>query len=282
MAVDSDGCAMDSMGLKQRRCFIPATIDAWGLHDVEAAAREMAEFVNLHSRWRGVNRFVALVKTFELLSRRVEVRQRSVALPDTTALRRWLAEEPSPSNQTLVSACGRDACGALERVLAWSREVNRRVASLADGEVLPFPAVGSCVAAVAAVADVVVVSAAPEETLAREWSRAGLAGHARWIAGQEAGSKAVLLRALSARYAPGCSLMVGDAPGDLDAAREAGMLFWPICPGDEDASWRRFVPEGLERFCDGTLARAPEEAGVRTFLAGLPETPPWPGQTHGT
>jgi len=300
VAVDSDGCALDSMEVKQRRCFIPATIDVWGLGDIEAAVWEVATFVNLYSRWRGTNRFAALAKTFELLSGRREVHQRSVPLPDMTPLRHWLAEEPAPSNHTLETWRGRDARetrgqdardthgrsgfaslrrdkdahATLEQVLAWSREVNRRVERLA-GDVVPFPAVEACLATLAEAADVVVVSATPAEALAREWSRCGLARHVRWIGGQEAGSKAMMLRTLAARYAPGHAMMVGDAPGDLHAARDAGMLFYPICPGDEDASWRGLVPAGLKRFLAGTFAGEFEQSLVRGFLHRLPETPTW-------
>ncbi|MCL2701058.1 MAG: HAD family hydrolase [Phycisphaerae bacterium] len=279
VAVDSDGCALDSMEVKQRRCFIPALIDAWGLHDVEAAVWEVAAFVNLYSRWRGANRFVALAKTFELLSRRA-VREAGVTLPEMAPLRRWLAAELAPSNRTLAAVCDDglapvgDDCATLASVLAWSREVNCRVERLA-ADVSPFPAVGASLSRLAAVADVVVISATPAEALAREWSRTGLSRHVRWIAGQEAGGKASLLRGLSGRYAAGCAMMVGDAPGDWQAAREAGMLFWPICPGAEDASWRRLVPAGLERFCAGTFAGAFEASAVEEFLAGLPEAPPW-------
>jgi len=325
IAVDSDGCVLDSMEVKQRRCFIPATLDVWGLGEVEASVWEAAVFVNLYSRWRGTNRFVALAKTFELLSRRREVRERGVGLPDVAVLRRWLAGEASPSDRTLArstgvppvarlaedskhvtadahitghrlpggtlhgrdahathgrdaraTGCGRDVrATVLATVLEWSREVDRRVERLAAGDVLPFSAVGASLAALSAVADVVVVSAAPVAALAREWSRCGLAGHVRWMAGQESGGKAALLRALAARYAPGRAMMVGDAPADLEAARGAGMLFFPICPGDEDASWRRLVPAGLERFLDGDFAGPFEESLVAEFLNGLPEVPPW-------
>lgn len=33
--------------------------------------------------------------------------------------------------------------------------------------------------------------------------------------------------------------MIGDAPGDLKAARGNGALFFPVNPGDEEESWKR-------------------------------------------
>jgi hypothetical protein len=69
--------------------------------------------------------------------------------------------------------------------------------------------------------------------------------------------------------------MVGDAPGDLKAARDNGALFYPINPGDEEASWERFYNEAMQRFFDGTYAGAYEAALIVEFDRRLPDTPPW-------
>lgn len=39
--------------------------------------------------------------------------------------------------------------------------------------------------------------------------------------------------------------MVGDSPGDLNSANEAGVNFFPILCGDEDNSWNQLVLETL-------------------------------------
>ena len=57
VGIDSDGCAFDTMELKHKECFIPNTINYWGLQGVSSYAREAAEFVNLYSKSRGINRF---------------------------------------------------------------------------------------------------------------------------------------------------------------------------------------------------------------------------------
>ena len=57
VGIDSDGCAFDTMELKHKECFIPNTINYWGLQGVSKYAREAAEFVNLYSKSRGINRF---------------------------------------------------------------------------------------------------------------------------------------------------------------------------------------------------------------------------------
>ena len=70
-------------------------------------------------------------------------------------------------------------------------------------------------------------------------------------------------------------LMVGDAPGDLKAARANDALFFPIIPGSEDEAWRRFHNEALDRFFRGQYAGAYERKLVEEFDRRLPEKPAW-------
>ncbi|MEM7235940.1 MAG: HAD family hydrolase, partial [Planctomycetota bacterium] len=76
VGIDSDGCAFDTMELKHKECFIPNIIKFFGMQPISKYARETAEFVNLYSRWRGVNRFPALTLTVHLLKDRPEVARR--------------------------------------------------------------------------------------------------------------------------------------------------------------------------------------------------------------
>ena len=78
VGIDSDGCAFDTMELKQKECFTPTTIRYYGLQGVSKYAREACEFVNLYSKSRGVNRFPALVEELEWTARRPEVLARGV------------------------------------------------------------------------------------------------------------------------------------------------------------------------------------------------------------
>ena len=47
VGIDSDGCAFDTMGLKQRECFCPWMIGCFGLQAVAEAARECKVFAVL-------------------------------------------------------------------------------------------------------------------------------------------------------------------------------------------------------------------------------------------
>src|SRR3990172_2441242 len=87
VAIVSDGCAFDTMEVKHKECFIPNTINSFDLQAVSKYAREAAEFVNLYSKWRGINRFPALTMTLDLLAERPEVAARHVEIPKLQGVR---------------------------------------------------------------------------------------------------------------------------------------------------------------------------------------------------
>ena len=275
VGIDSDGCAFDTMEVKHKECFIPNIIQSYGLASVSRLAREVAEFLNLYSRWRGINRFPGLALTLDLLAERPEVARRGVSLPPLAGLRAWLSRESKLANPALKAEVERTGDPDLALALDWSEAVNRSIGAIVR-DVPPFPAFRESLAAVQGRADVMVVSATPNEALEREWREHGLRDQVGLIAGQEVGSKKdVLKKAAVGRYEPERILMIGDAPGDLEAARANGVLFYPIDPGDEDESWRRFHDEALPRFFGGTYAGAYMDDRVTRFLALLPEVPPW-------
>ena len=70
--------------------------------------------------------------------------------------------------------------------------------------------------------------------------------------------------------------MIGDAPGDHQAAVANQALFFPINPGAEEASWRKLYEEGIDRFLSGAFAGAYQDELLAEFDKALPEKPPWP------
>ncbi len=275
IGIDSDGCAFDTMEIKHKECFIPNIIKHWGLQPVSKYAREAAEFINLYSRWRGVNRFPALTLTFDLLKDRKEVIRREAVIPEAASLRTWIDEESKLGNPALKAAVERTGDPVLKQALAWSEAVNSMIADMVEN-VPPFPFLRESLEKIAQKADAVVISSTPHEALSREWNEHGIDAFVREIAGQEMGKKSQhIAMAAGGKYPPEKILMIGDAPGDMKAARANGALFYPIIPGREDASWERFHCEALDRFLAGTYGGAYEDALVKEFLDGLPETPPW-------
>jgi len=275
VGIDSDGCAFDTMEIKHKECFIPNIIKYWDLQAVSKYAREAAEFVNLYSKWRGINRFPALLMVFDLLADRAEVQRRGVALPEVPTLRQWVETESKLGNPALKTAVAETKDPILTKTLAWSEAVNATVEDMVYG-VPPFPYVRESLVALDEQADAIVVSATPCEALQREWEEHDIAQHCAVICGQEQGKKAEHLRlAAGDRYPKNHVLMIGDAPGDFKAARAHDFLFYPINPGHEEESWQRFHDEALPKFLEETYAGEYEQGLVAEFDAILPETPPW-------
>ena len=275
VGIDSDGCAFDAMEVKHKECFAPNTINEWDLQAVSKYAREAAEFVNLYSIWRGLNRFPALIKVMDLLEEREEVIKRGFKVPDISSLRKWVEEETKLSNPTLEQAVKRTNDPVLTRALKWSNAVNETVAKIVRG-VPPYPYVRESIEKLIQKADAIVVSATPAEALHREWNEHGIAKYMKVIAGQEMGTKKEhLAYAKSNGYAANHILMVGDAPGDMKAAKANGTLFYPINPGDEDISWQRFYEEAFDKFVNGEYEGEYEAKVIAEFEKYLPSVPPW-------
>jgi phosphoglycolate phosphatase-like HAD superfamily hydrolase len=272
---DSDGCIFDSMELKHKECFIPNIIKYYNLQPVSKYAREVAEFVNLYSYWRGINRFPGLVKTLEMLEERPQVRERGVTLPDWTPIQKFCESAPSLGNPALKEAIAKTNDPALKHLLAWSEAINRDVESMVKG-LPPFPRVRESLRKLQGRADMMVVSATPAEALHREWEEHGIDKYVAVIAGQEIGKKEEQLGlTVQGKYADGRVLMVGDALGDLKAARAAGALFYPVVPGKEEESWRVFENQIIEQFLSGKYSKETEAAFLAEFEKALPQTPPW-------
>ena len=278
VCVDSDGCVFDNMELKHKECFCPATVNVWGLQSVSRYAREAAEFVNLYSKTRGMNRFPAVVRTLELLGARKEAKERGYVCPDLSPLKKWIEETDSLSAKGIkeyAAAHGGDMDPILDTAARWSAEVDENIERIVHG-VAPLPGVKEAFAQIAQFADIVIVSATPHEAIVREWGAQGLLEHITVVAGQELGTKKECIRkAMEGKYSADKVLMVGDAPGDHDAASANGVLFYPIIPGQEVESWSCMRSEAAEKFHTGEYAGAYMEDMLARFDGVLREEPNW-------
>lgn len=275
IGLDSDGCVFDTMEIKHKECFCPNIIKHWGLQSISKYARQAAEFINLYSQWRGANRWPALVKVFDLLRERPEVQARNVMVPKANQIRSFIESDFPKSNAGLLAYMEVHLGEELNTAMAWSQVVDKSIAEMVKG-VPPFPFVKESLSYLQTRADMIVVSGTPVEALIREWIEHDLAKYVRAIAGQEMGKKSEhLTLAAKDKYPPEKILMIGDAPGDLQAVQQVGGLFYPINPGDEERSWERFNKEAMHRFLDGTYAGAYAEALHTEFMTTLPATPPW-------
>ena len=275
VGIDSDGCAFDTMEIKHKECFIPNFVRHMQLQPVSKYAREACEFTNLYSKWRGANRFVSYTLALDLLEERPEVQARKANIPKWKGVRDWIARETKLGNPTLQAEVAKTNDADLKQALDWSVAVNKSISDMVRG-VPPFPRVQDVLEMLSPTADLVVCSATPHEALQNEWIEHGIADRVAAICGQEAGSKTETLGAAASRgYEKGKVLMIGDAPGDMNAAKSVGASFYPINPGAEEASWEHLHQEACDRFLKGTYAGEYETALIAEFDKYLPETPPW-------
>ncbi|MBZ5562154.1 MAG: HAD family hydrolase, partial [Acidobacteriia bacterium] len=213
--------------------------------------------------------------TFELLRDWPEPMRRGVKLMDWAPLQAWIDSGATLGNPGLEAEVARSGNSVLKLTLEWSKAVNRTIAGMVAG-VPPFPFFRESAEKLARSADIICVSATPGEALEREWREHDIARYAAVIAGQEMGSKKEHLKLTAGgKYGKDSVLMIGDAPGDLAAARANGALFFPINPGQEEASWQRFCHEGIDRFFNQTFAGDYEASLLAEFEKLLPEKPPW-------
>jgi phosphoglycolate phosphatase-like HAD superfamily hydrolase len=271
IGIDSDGCVFDSMEIKQKEFFIPVAIKHFGLHVIADELRATWEFVNLYSVNRGGNRFYSIIKVFDILRENPNVIKSGCKLPDMTTLRIWVNSETKLGNETLSKYCALNPDPDLEKVLEWSETVNKEISSGLQ-KIPPFPHSIEAIMASSKKADLVIVSQTPMEALVREWSESDLKKFIGVIAGQEHGTKSEhIALAAKGKYPDSRILMIGDAKGDLDAARNNGILSYPVSPGKEDKSWERFIAEGLEKFLKEIFAGDYEDTLVNDFLKSLPD-----------
>jgi len=275
IGIDSDGCVFDTMEIKHKECFCPNYIKYFELQSVSKYAREIWDFVNLYSKTRGCNRFIALIEAFRYLNERKDVQKRHFKTKDISPLIEWTKKEKTLGNPTLEKYAVEGHGPFIDLCLKWSKAVNVAIEEMVYG-IAPFPFVNECLEAIQGKTDAIVVSQTPVEALIREWKENTIDSYVRFIAGQEYGTKTEHIRfSAHGKYHPDNMLMIGDAPGDLKAAKSNNALFFPINPGDEDVSWERLYKEGLDRFFRGKFKGFYQESLLKEFDEYLPEKPSW-------
>jgi phosphoglycolate phosphatase-like HAD superfamily hydrolase len=275
VGIDSDGCAFDTMEIKHKECFCPNTIMYWNLQVVSKYARDAWDFANLYSKTRGANRFLTLIQIMDLLRDRKEVQARNANIPDLTSLIEWTKKESKLGNPALERYAAEVNDPVIDQALRWSKAINETVAEMVH-DIPPYPFMKESLVKLSEKADAMVVSSTPVEALKREWEENDMDGYMRLICGQEYGSKKEhLAYAAKGKYPDDQILMIGDAPGDMKAAKANGVLFYPINPGHEEDSWERFYKESMDKFFNKEYEGAYEAALIEEFESYLPEIPPW-------
>ena len=247
VCVDSDGCAMDTMNCKHIHCFGPCMITEWALEQWEDPILRRWNDINLFQMTRGINRFKGLAMALS------EISVKYTPIVGVDALKHWADTAPALSNDGLVEAIDEtedeDAKLILQKALQWSLAVNESITRMPEELKVPFAGAPEGLAAAAKVADVAIVSSANRDAVEEEWEKYGLLEHTDIVLAQDCGSKShCISEMLKFGYEKDHVLMVGDAPGDCDAAEKNGVWFYPILVNWEEESWTEFSEKVLPMF----------------------------------
>ena len=267
ICVDSDGCVMDTMNCKHFHCFGPCMVTEWGLEPWKEAILERWNVINLFSMTRGINRFKGLAMAL------AEIHGRYTPIAGIDHLVAWAENAPALSNDALAKAIAdstqEEEKAVLTKALNWSKAVNAAIVALPEELKVPYAGAGEGLAAAHAFADVAMVSSANRDAVEEEWGKFGLLEHTDIVLAQDVGSKAACIAAmLGYGYDPDKVLMIGDAPGDCDAAEKNGVHYYPILVNREKESWEQAVAEAFEKLRSGEYAPYGAEM-KRRFLENL-------------
>lgn len=265
ICIDSDGCAIDSMDIKHFRCFGPCMVKEWHLETHEKEILERWNQVNLYSMTRGINRFKGLAKALE------EVHKKYVPVEDVDTLIQWVNKTDELSNAALEKAIDAADSPILKKALSWSEAVNESIRQIPKEEIKPFTHVKESIEKLHETCDIAIVSSANCEAVKEEWTRFGLLEHVDVLLAQNAGSKkSCISKLLTYGYEREHVMMTGDAPGDMDAAKDNNVFFYPILVSKESMSWSGIL-DAAERMKEGTFGGAFQEALIKSFIENLTE-----------
>jgi len=253
VCVDSDGCVMDTMNCKHFHCFGPCMVTEWGLEEWKDEILDRWDVINLFSMTRGINRFKGLAMALK------EIDGKYTKITGVDALVHWADTAPALSNDGAAKAASEaedaDAKLILEKALSWSKAVNAAIVELPEELKIPYAGAAEGLAAAHGFADVAMVSSANRDAVEEEWGKFGLLQHTDIVLAQDVGSKAACIREmLKFGYNPDKVVMIGDAPGDCDAAEKNGVHYYPILVNHEKESWEEAVAVAYEKLRSGVYA----------------------------
>lgn len=267
VCVDSDGCVMDTMNCKHVSCFGPCMVAEWGLEQWKDEILARWNEINLFSMTRGINRFKGLAMALK------EIDGKYTRITGVDALVHWAETAPALSNEGVAKAAAEavdaDTKEVLLKALSWSKAVNTAIEELPEEQKVPYAGAEEGLAAAHTFADVAMVSSANRDAVEEEWRKFGLLEHTDIVLTQDVGSKSACIKGmLKFGYDPDKVVMVGDAPGDCDAAEKNGVYYYPILVNHEKESWDEAVAVAFGKLRSGDYAEYGAEMKQK-FLRNL-------------
>lgn len=253
VCIDSDGCAIDSMTVKHKLAFGPALIDTFDL--TQYRDEMLAEWmrINLYSMTRGINRFKGLNMALHYCN------DNFTRIENIEDLDCFCNQTKAFSNEALIEYKNEHPSKLLDMCLKWSVETNRRIKAIPDKDIGLFKNVKESIASLAKFANIAVVSSANFDAIWKEWERLGILNYVDCFCSQHDGTKALCIQSLLFKgYKASNVVMIGDSPGDLDAAFVNGVYFYPIVCKHEEESWEKSLSY-IDNFDNNTIGEHQEE-----------------------
>lgn len=264
IGVDSDGCAMDTMDCKHKRCFGPCCIKEWELEKWKEPILQYWNEVNLYTMTRGINRFLGLSKVL------LHIDEIYTRIPEIKEFGSWVEQSKELSNASLYKMYRQTNRRIYKKALSWSEKVNEEIAKLPEECKKPFDGAVEGIRNAHSTSDIAIVSSANKEAVTKEWETFGLMEWVDVCLTQDKGSKSYCIGLIKKQgYAKDHILIIGDAPGDKEAADRNEVLFYPIQVKKEAQSWKRFVEEALPKFLEGSYRGEYEKQVIREFYENL-------------
>lgn len=267
ICVDSDGCVMDTMNCKHFHCFGPCMVTEWGLEEWKDEILKRWNEINLFSTTRGINRFKGLAIALS------EIHEKYKPITGIAYLQHWADTAPALSNDSVAAAAVNAECDdaktVFKKALSWSKSVNASIVALPEELKIPYDGAKEGLAAAHTFADVAMVSSANRDAVEEEWGKFGLLEHTDIVLSQDVGSKAACIaQMLKFGYDQKNVLIIGDAPGDCDAAEKNNVWYYPILANHEKASWDEAISTAFSKLQSGEYAEY-EVQKKKDFLANL-------------
>lgn len=248
--IDSDGCVMDTMTYKHELFFGRIAAEIFEVDNKISFLKDWNK-VNLYSKTRGINRFLGLIITLELNG-----------VKEIDELKKWAYSTNELSNQSLEKEIRINGAFDLIKALKWSSKVNQEISNSKELD-KPFCNAYETIQTLKKYGEIVVVSSANKEAVQEEWQRHGFLDLVDELYCQDKGKKEeIIRRSISQMDDLSQVLMIGDSPGDLEAAEKNGIQFYPILVGKEKESWidlkEKFLPlflDGKYSDCKGTIIK---------------------------
>ena len=238
ICIDSDGTVMDTMTIKHKRCFGPCMIEVFGIEKHVEDILDHWNNTNLYTLTRGINRFQGLEEILNYIESTYKIHFDGVEL-----FYNWVDTTPKFSVELLKEEIDKYPQNiVLKKALEWSNLVNESITKLPPS--MEFDNVRETLKTLSKFADLLCVSSANKQAVEEEWVRRDLKKYFKFIACQDVGSKSTIIHeALKLGYEKENVVMLGDALGDLKAAKDNEVYFYPIIPSREKDSWKKLNDE---------------------------------------